>query len=175
VEVRARQPLPVAGGELGYTHLGFRALLERRAVDIVQPDLGLCGGLSAGRAIADLARAWNSTCWAHVWGTGVAQAAALHFLGWLPMVTASEDIAAPLLEWDCTENPLRDAVVPDRPRAQGGKVAVPRGPGLGITVDRAALARFQVAHAIVRSGATLQYVGAAHTAPRWCERSGIDE
>ena len=148
-EVRERQPVPVAGGELAYTRYGFRDLLTTRALDILQPEIGLCGGLSEARAIADLARAWNVRCWPHVWGTGIAQAVALHFLGWLPNESALEPVDPPLLEWDLTENPLREEVVPDRPRMQDGSVAVPLGPGLGITVDRQALARYQVAAARV--------------------------
>lgn len=151
VEVRARQPLPVAGGELSYTRVGFRELLERRAVDILQPDLGLCGGLSEARAIADLAKAFATPCWAHVWGTGVAQLAALHFLGSLPTASAVEDVSAPLLEWDRSENPLRDHVVANTPVAKCGAVPVPLDPGLGVVIDYAALARFQVAHGVVSS------------------------
>lgn len=148
-DVRARQPIPVAGGELSATRYGFRALLEAGAADILQPDLGLCGGLSEGRAIADLARAWNVACWAHVWGTGVARAAAMHYLGWLPTEIAAEEHDPPLLEWDCTPNPLREEIVPDAPMPTAGIVAVPTGPGLGVTVDRAAVARYKVAHARV--------------------------
>jgi D-galactarolactone cycloisomerase len=145
-EVRERQPIPVAGGELAYTRFGFRDLLERRAADILQPDLCLCGGLSEGRAIADLARTWNVRCWAHVWGTGIAQAAAMHFLGWMPTKSAYADVDPLLVEWDNTPNPLRDQIVLDPPRFSGGFVAVPTTPGLGVTIDRAAVSRFQIAH-----------------------------
>ncbi len=147
--VRARQPLPVAGGELSTTRYGFRALLEGGATDILQPDLGLCGGLSEGRAIAELARTWGVACWAHVWGTGVARAAAMHYLGWLPAQIAADEHDPPLLEWDCTPNPLREEITPDARAPVGGVIAVPTGPGLGATVDRAAVARYQVAHARV--------------------------
>lgn len=158
-EVRMQQPIPVAGGELHYTRFGFHDLVERRAVDILQPDLGLCGGLSEGRAIADLARAANIACWAHVWGTGVAQAAALHFLGWLPTAGASEDLSAPLLEWDCTENPLREAVVTHSPVVCNGSVTVPTESGLGVTVEREALAQFQTAHNSIGSVSMPTVVG----------------
>jgi D-galactarolactone cycloisomerase len=147
-EVRERQPIPVAGGELAYTRFGFRDLLERRAADILQPDLCLCGGLSEGRAIADLARTWNVRCWAHVWGTGIAQAAAMHFLGWMPTKSAYADVDPLLVEWDNTPNPLREQIVTDPPRFLAGSVAVPTAPGLGVTIDRAAVARFQTAHSV---------------------------
>jgi len=147
-EVRERQPIPVAGGELAYTRFGFRDLLERRAADILQPDLCLCGGLSEGRAIADLARTWNVRCWAHVWGTGIAQAAAMHFLGWMPTKSADADVDPLLVEWDNTPNPLRDQIVTNPPVYAAGAVTVPTGPGLGVTIDRTAVARFQTAHSL---------------------------
>lgn len=147
-EVRERQPIPIAGGELAYTRFGFRDLLERRAADILQPDLCLCGGLSEGRAIADLARAWNVRCWAHVWGTGIAQATAMHFLGWMPTKSAYADVDPLLVEWDNTPNPLRAQIVPDPPVFAAGSVAVPTAPGLGVSIDRAAVARFQTAHSV---------------------------
>lgn len=150
-EVRSQQPIPVAGGELSYTRFGFRELLERRAADILQPDLCLCGGLSEAKAIAELARAWNVRCWAHVWGTAITRAAALQFLGWMPDQAAMEDVDPPLIEWDSTDNPLRDAIVLDPPTAARGEVAVPKGPGLGITVDPQAVRRFQVARSECRA------------------------
>jgi D-galactarolactone cycloisomerase len=154
-QVRAGQPIPVAGGELAYTRFGFRELLEREAVDILQPDICLAGGFSEGKAIAELARAYNRSCWAHVWGTPVAQAAALHFLGWLPDQTALADVAPPMLEWDRTENPLREEVATNPPVVSGGEVAVPVLPGLGVDVDRRAISRYEVAHRrVTASGAS---------------------
>jgi D-galactarolactone cycloisomerase len=50
----------------------------------------------------------------------------------------------PLLEFDCSEHPLRMAVVGEPIAQRGGWVEVPQGPGLGIEIDRAALARFAV-------------------------------
>lgn len=142
-EVRAQQPIPIAGGELHFTRFGFRELLERRAMDILQPDIGLCGGLSEGRVIAAMARASNTACWAHVWGTAVAQAASLQFLGSLPTITDNDDLTAPLMEWDCTTNPLRESVVSNPPRFSNGSVSVPTEPGLGVSIVRNALAQFQ--------------------------------
>jgi D-galactarolactone cycloisomerase len=52
--------------------------------------------------------------------------------------------AAPLLEFDVTENPFRDDIVVNDPFAlqHGGRVAVPSGPGLGVEIDEAALRRY---------------------------------
>ena len=50
----------------------------------------------------------------------------------------------PLLEYDRSENPLRDALLLDNLRQEGGYLPVPQGPGLGVTVDPEALRRFAV-------------------------------
>lgn len=147
--MRQHQPIPVAGGEIISNRFGFRDLIAADAVDILQPDLGWAGGLSEGKAIAALAQTDHLPCWAHVWGTPVAQATALHFLGWISDTTALAGVAPPLIEWDRTPNPLRDHLSPEPPRADRGEVAVPMTPGLGVTIDRDALSRFQTAHARV--------------------------
>src|SRR5690606_29913179 len=56
-ELRARLRTPIAGGENEHTLHGFRELLGRHAVDIAQPDVGSCGGLTAARHIVALAQA----------------------------------------------------------------------------------------------------------------------
>ena len=55
-------------------------MLERRAVDIVQPDTCAAGGLSECKKIADMAAAYGIRFAPHVWGTGIALAAGLQLL-----------------------------------------------------------------------------------------------
>jgi D-galactarolactone cycloisomerase len=43
--VRKGQPIPVAGGKCEFTRWGFRDILQRRAIDIIQPDTAAAGGL----------------------------------------------------------------------------------------------------------------------------------
>lgn len=57
VEMRRTLSMPIAGGENEHTLFGFRALLGAHAVDIAQPDIGSCGGISAARHIMALAQA----------------------------------------------------------------------------------------------------------------------
>src|SRR5208282_1275471 len=54
VEVRRGQPIAVAGGECEFTRWGFREVLTRRAMDIIQPDTCAAGGLSECKKIADM-------------------------------------------------------------------------------------------------------------------------
>jgi len=146
LDVKAALNMAVAGGECEYTRFGFRPLLTRRAVDIVQPDLGRAGGLSEGKKIAAMANAFQIQCIPHVWGTGVAQAAALHFLATLPACPPVRNPQPlwhhPLLEFDRTPNPFRGRVAPDPTLEPDGTVRVPSGPGLGIEVDEAAVRHF---------------------------------
>ena len=82
--VKAALSIPVAGGECEFTRFGFRDLLTARAVDIVQPDTCAAGGLSECKKIADMAEAFGVRYNPHVWGTGIAIAAALQLLAVLP-------------------------------------------------------------------------------------------
>ncbi len=139
--------LAVAGGECEYTRYGFRDLLVERCVDIAQPDLTCAGGLSEGMKIAALAAAFGVQVMPHVWGSGIALAAALQFLAAQPPSPATANplsgLNEPLLEFDRNPNPLRDELLAERiTLGPDGTVAVPAGPGLGVTVLEEALDRY---------------------------------
>jgi D-galactarolactone cycloisomerase len=142
-DVKAGVSIPIAGGECEFTRFGFRDLLVSRAVDIVQPDTCAAGGLSECKKIADMAWSFGVRYNPHVWGTGIAIAAALQLLAVLPPHTPpSLKSVEPMLEFDRTEHPIRQAVLRQPIEHIGGIVRVPDGPGLGIEVDRDALANF---------------------------------
>ena len=143
-EVRAQQPIPVAGGECEFTRFGFREVLMRRAVDIVQPDTCAAGGLSECLKIAAMANAHGVRYVPHVWGTGVALATALQLLAVLPHNPPCLHPEEPLLEFDRTEHPFRQAILTEPIEHERGTVRIPHGPGLGIEIDRSALARFRI-------------------------------
>jgi D-galactarolactone cycloisomerase len=141
--VKAALSIPIAGGECEFTRYGFRDVLIKRAVDVVQPDTCAAGGLSECKKIADMAEAFGVRYNPHVWGTGIAIAASLQLLAVLPAHTpTSLAPIQPMLEFDRTEHPIRQAILTQPIEHQRGIVRVPDGPGLGIEVDRAALARF---------------------------------
>jgi D-galactarolactone cycloisomerase len=141
----ARPPLPVATGEALYTVWDFARLIEARAVDIVQPDLTLCGGLDQARAIAMLCQLHNVRFSPHVWGSAVGLAAAVHFMAALPGYPHTDHIPAPtLIEYDVGDNPLRDELLTRPLKPVNGRIAVPEAPGLGIEHDPAAIKRFRV-------------------------------
>ena len=143
--VKAAISIPVAGGECEFTRFGFRDLLASRAIDIIQPDTCAAGGLSECKKIADMAEAFGVRYNPHVWGTGIAIAASLQLLAVLPSHTPhSLAPVEPMLEFDRTEHPIRQSLLVQPIEHMKGVVRVPDGPGLGIEVDRAALARFAV-------------------------------
>jgi D-galactarolactone cycloisomerase len=145
--VKAALSIPIAGGECEFTRFGFREMLATRAVDIVQPDTCAAGGLTECQRIADMAEAFGVRYNPHVWGTGIAIAASLQLLAVLPPHTpTSLNTLEPLLEFDRTAHPIRQAILTQPIEHAGGMVRVPDGPGLGIEVDRAALERFRVPH-----------------------------
>jgi D-galactarolactone cycloisomerase len=141
-EVRRGQPIPVAGGECEFTRWGFREVLTRRAMDIIQPDTCAAGGLSECKKIADMANAFGVRYLAHVWGTGIGLSAALHLLAVIPDNPPRHTSRQPLLEFDRSEHPFRQVVLKTPIEHDNGIVAVPTGPGLGIEIDRAVLKRF---------------------------------
>jgi L-alanine-DL-glutamate epimerase-like enolase superfamily enzyme len=129
---------PIALGEHQiFTRYDVRMVLERKAADIIQPDMR-AGGISEVKRIADIASAWEVPCIPHFYGNGIRFAAMVQLLGSISNYVYIEN--------DIHVNPLRDELVPDCPRAVGGYVDVPSKPGLGVTVDEAVLAKYTVAH-----------------------------
>lgn len=140
--VRTGQPIPLAAGETWHGRYAMREPLARRAVDILQPDICGTGGFSEIRRVADMAAMAGVRLVPHVWGTGIALAASLQFMAALPPNPPRPDPVEPILEFDRTVNPFRQAVLTEPIEHDRGIVAIPDGPGLGIEVNRRALAEF---------------------------------
>ena len=140
--VKASQPIPVAGGETWHTRWGMREPIETRCVDIIQPDICGCGGFTEIRRIADLAGLHGVRLVPHVWGTAVQIAAALQFMAAMIPNPVRTNPIEPILEFDRTDNPFRQAVVRTPIEHRNGVVGIPDGPGLGIEINRDALAEF---------------------------------
>lgn len=143
-DVRSRQPVPVAGGETWHTRWGMREPIETRCIDIVQPDLCGCGGFTEAKKIADFASVHGVRVVPHVWGTAVQIAAALQFMSAMVPDPARNRPIEPILEFDRTENPFRQAVVTKPIEHENGVVVIPDGPGLGIEIDRSALKEYRM-------------------------------
>lgn len=146
--VRDAIAIPVAGGEAEFTRYGFRDLFVEGCVDIAQPDLCVCGGISEWMKIQTLASSFGVLVVPHVWGSGVALAAALQALATIPPLPHTANPIAlqnePIVEFDRKHNPLRDDLLVENFVLKDGFLDVPQGPGLGITVDESVLRKYLI-------------------------------
>ena len=145
VELRGHLDIAIAGGENEFTKFGFREILAKRAMDIIQPDVCAAGGLTECKKIAALAQAHAVQCVPHAWGTAIGLAATIHYLASLPDTPPCLVPVPPMLEYEQTFNPFRDELSLTPIKHQKGWVDVPAGPGLGIEIDRKVLERYRVA------------------------------
>jgi L-alanine-DL-glutamate epimerase-like enolase superfamily enzyme len=127
-EVRAATSAPIAAGESEFTRFDFRDLIEAHAVDVLQPDLAICGGISEGQRISHLAMTHQLALAPHLWGSAVSFAAGLHL--------AFASPAATILEYSSGANPLlHDLVTTPVASVEKGTIAAPSRPGLGIEIN----------------------------------------
>jgi len=134
--VRASTSVAIAAGESEFTRFDFRDLIERDAVDVLQPDLAICGGPSEGRRIAALAEAYQLELAPHCWGS------ALSFRAGASLAFASP--AATVIEYSLGANPLLHDFVDENVIVEAGRIDAPTAPGLGVTPRPAFIAEFTV-------------------------------
>ena len=141
-ELRSKLSVPIAAGENEHTIYGFDQLLG--VIDVAQPDVGSCGGITAARDITAMAQSRGVMVNPHVWGSAVAQAASLQLLAALPVTNYSLFATEPVLEYDRSSHPFRQELVHTPWSLTDGTVAVPDGPGLGIEVKMETIEKYQV-------------------------------
>jgi L-alanine-DL-glutamate epimerase-like enolase superfamily enzyme len=124
--------LPVAGGEQDWGLPRFQEMLQKEAVDIVQPDIIKAGGFLVCKKIAHLAEAFGAACTPHQtqpFGT----VANLHFAASTPNCRFSQ-------EYSIEDHPLRESLFTTPVlEVKDGHLTVPEGPGIGVEIDEAVL------------------------------------
>lgn len=143
-DLRRKMPLPLAGGEALDSRATAKRLLDRKAFDIIQPDLSLCGGLGEALFISELAALSGIRSIPHCWGGDVVIAASLHLLSLVADPHWGLPTDTPLLEYDLGENPWREGLAKKPLKIVDGKLTVPTQPGLGIEVDERVVRRYAV-------------------------------
>ncbi|MEV8112384.1 mandelate racemase/muconate lactonizing enzyme family protein [Pseudarthrobacter oxydans] len=147
-KLRDVSPVPIAGGEAEYTRHGFKQLILGGCVDIAQPDVCVAGGISEWMRIQALASVAGVSVIPHIWGSGIALAAALQVLAATPANPFTANpiplLNEPVLEFDTTDNPLRTELLVQPFGLQEGFVQLPEAPGLGISIDEGALRKYSV-------------------------------
>ncbi|MDH4344864.1 MAG: mandelate racemase/muconate lactonizing enzyme family protein [Thermoleophilia bacterium] len=130
--------IAIAAGEQDATRWGFRELVERGHVDVFQPDVTRCGGITELLRIAELGREHGVATVPHAWKSGIIKAASLHVNAVLPEALYQEYCVA--------GTPINTELTVQRlPIEADGCVAVPSAPGLGIDLDLDVVERFRVA------------------------------
>jgi L-alanine-DL-glutamate epimerase-like enolase superfamily enzyme len=129
--LRDRSPVPIATGECLTRRQAFLPWFERRALDIVQPDVTKVGGISEQIQIARTANAFGIRYIGHGWNTAVGLAADLQLAAAVP--------GADLVEYIGGSPYIDDITVGGWSLDADGMLAIPDRPGLGITLDREAL------------------------------------
>ena len=130
--------VPLAAGETEFGLYGFRDLIARGCVDILQPEVARIGGVTATRRLWALAHAHNLPVAPHTgFSGGVAHLASLHLAAATPNFYTYEYMGAPSIQ-----NPLRDIFTVPFPAPREGMIALPQGPGLGLDLDPQALMRY---------------------------------
>ena len=141
-EIKQALPMRIAGAE-GLSGLrSFREIVQRRAVDIIQPDISRAGGFTEGRRICALAAANHVRVIPHMFGTVVRLAATLQWLATLPDDPVALNPFPCYLELDVMENGLRSDLSPTPFELEEGMVKIPERPGLGVEIDAEALRRY---------------------------------
>jgi L-alanine-DL-glutamate epimerase-like enolase superfamily enzyme len=127
----------IACGEQEATEWGFRDLIDRAHIDVLQPDLSRCGGFTAARKIVHLAEMSNVLVVPHSWSSDLLTAASLHLNAF--------QRRAMFVEFNTSQGPLSRGLVRNPLRLEEGHVRVPEGPGLGVEVDEDVIERYRIA------------------------------
>jgi L-alanine-DL-glutamate epimerase-like enolase superfamily enzyme len=131
------QPIPIAAGEWLTTRFEHADLMDRGRIGVCQPDIGRVGGLTEARRVADLAQERGIRVVPHLWKTGISIAAAAHLAAVTPHCDYIEFLPAEL-----SESGLRKELTRDEIHMADGVIPLPTEPGLGVEVDREALAAY---------------------------------
>jgi len=133
-ELRAVSPVMIATGEVFTRRQTFQPYITQRALDIIQPDMTKCGGLSEGRRMGWMAYDHGILLVPHGWNTGVGVAADLALTAALPV--------AKWVEYQ-TGVPYIEEIIDPPFRLDGeGLLRVPTGPGLGVRLNPETIARY---------------------------------
>jgi L-alanine-DL-glutamate epimerase-like enolase superfamily enzyme len=124
-EVRASTAIPIAAGESEYTSFDIRDLLEVRALDVIQPDAAIIGGISETMRVGHLASVNQLELAPHCWGS------AFSFMAGLNVAFASQ--AATIIEFSLGGNPMMYELVKEQIEVKDGVIGAPTAPGLGLT------------------------------------------
>ena len=150
LELKSVLDIKIAGGEAEFTRWGWRNILQKRCVDLAQPEVCALGGISEYLKVVAMAHAHFVPVVNHVWGSAIAVATNLQLLAAMPPLPGGIHPIEPLLEFDTTDNKFRDELIIDplkiqqQVSANGGFVSIPDNPGIGVEPDPEFIRKFSI-------------------------------
>lgn len=131
--------IPVATGERMYSRWQFKDYLEKGAVQVIQPDLGTCGGITEVKKICDLAYIYEAAVQIHVCGSPLITAASLHMEAAIPgFIIHVYNVN--------TEMPRMLGLTTRTYEPVNGKMPVPDLPGIGNEIAPETFSHSEVIH-----------------------------
>lgn len=124
-----------AGEEVG-TLYEFHDLIDKCGIDLVQPDISRCGGITIAKKVADMAELRGIPLIPHAFKTGVLMSASLHLIGSISNALYLEYCKQ---ETVLSKTMIKHHFIPDK----NGMVQIPQAPGLGFEINEETLARYR--------------------------------
>ncbi|NJK83129.1 MAG: mandelate racemase/muconate lactonizing enzyme family protein [Saprospiraceae bacterium] len=126
-EVRQSTIIPIAAGESEFTRFDMRELITLNAVDVLQPDAAIIGGITEAWRVASLAATHQLELAPHCWGS------AFSFMAGVNVAFASPSAA--IIEFSAGGNPMMYDLVEENIEVNNGYIDAPTAPGLGLNVN----------------------------------------
>ncbi len=143
-EFKSKSLIPVAAGECEYLRYGFQKLLDKNCVDFLQMDICSCGGLTEAKRISALSSTKGVKVIPHTWGSGIAFYTAINFISNLEPMPGRLYMEDAYIEYDRTENKIRENIIKDNIIMRDGYISVNDKPGLGVDVDETYLNEIKI-------------------------------
>ncbi|MEX2153418.1 MAG: galactonate dehydratase [Gemmatimonadaceae bacterium] len=126
--------IPLASGECNYTKFEFRDLINMQALDIVQPDICVCGGIMEMKKIAAMAEAQYMMVAPHNPMSPLATAVNVHFAASTPNFL--------ILEYRAPDSGAHKDVLKEPIMVKDGYVEIPNKPGWGVELNEEAFQHY---------------------------------
>ncbi|MEL7622340.1 MAG: mandelate racemase/muconate lactonizing enzyme family protein [Clostridiales bacterium] len=130
--------IPQASGERIYSRWQYAPYFENKSLQVIQPDIGNCGGLTEAKKICDMAYTYDVSVQAHVCATPLSTSVALHLEAVIPNFVIHEHH----VNNRCIFN---YGLAKYNPQPEKGYIAVPNEPGIGNEITEQAYRQAQVA------------------------------
>jgi D-galactarolactone cycloisomerase len=143
-DFKSKSLIPVAAGECEYLRYGFQKLLDKNCVDFLQMDICSCGGLTEAKRISALSSTKGVKVIPHTWGSGIAFYTAINFISNLEPIPGRLYMEDAYIEYDRTENKIRENIIKDNIIMKDGYISVNDKPGLGVDVDETYLNEIKI-------------------------------